>query len=268
MAALVTGASSGIGREIARVCAREGHDLVIVARSEGRLAELADELRAKHGARVNVLPKDLSLETSANEIAEELASEGIQVDILVNNAGFDVFGRFADTDLERELDLLHVNVVALTQLTKLFVRGMRERGYGRVLNLGSTGSFVPAPLNAVYAASKSYVLSFSEAIGEELRGTGVTVTTLCPGRHQERVPRARRDGAHPPAAVRADGGGLRGRGGLPVDDARQARRHRRPPQQAADVRRVGRTDRLGAARGDASPGGGAIACLTCLGRGG
>lgn len=179
--ALVTGASSGIGRELARVCAREGHDLVVVARDERRLTDLADELRAKHGVAVKVLPKDLSRLTSAEEIAEELRRDGTEVELLVNDAGYAVYGDFAEIDLAEELDLIRVNLIALTQLTKLFVRGMRERGHGRILNLASTASFVPSPRNAVYSATKAYILNFSEAVGEELAGSGVTVTALCPG---------------------------------------------------------------------------------------
>ncbi len=179
--ALITGASSGIGYELARVFARNGYDLVLVARNKQRLNQLADELRQQFGTATKVISKDLSDEKSAQEIVDELQQVSIEVDILVNNAGFDVHGNFYETDMGRELQMIQVNLVTLTQLTKLLLGGMRERGYGRILNLGSTGSFIPSPLNAVYSATKAYVLSFSEAIAEELRGSGVTVTVLCPG---------------------------------------------------------------------------------------
>jgi short-subunit dehydrogenase len=178
---LITGASIGIGLELAREFARHGHPLVLVARSEDRLRQLAGELHDQYQVPAEVFVKDLSTETAASELVQALQQAGLSIDILVNNAGFDVYGQFADTDWAAEAQLLHVNLVTLTWLTKLLVRGMRERGYGRILNLGSTGSFIPAPLNAVYSASKAYVLSFSEAIAEELRGSGVTVTALCPG---------------------------------------------------------------------------------------
>lgn len=179
--ALITGASSGIGRELARLFAADGHNLVLVARDEVRLGQLAEELRGAHGVDVTVLPKDLASPQAADEIAAELSRLGVEVDALVNNAGFNVYGAFADTDGQRELQMLQVNVVALTRLTKLLLRGMLARRTGRILNIGSTGSFAPGPFDAVYCASKAYVLSFSEAIAEELAGTGVTVTALCPG---------------------------------------------------------------------------------------
>lgn len=179
--ALITGASSGIGLEFARLLAREGHDLVLVARNELRLQGIAEELRANTGVEVTVLPADLAQPSAADAIAAALANRGLMVDTLVNNAGFNVYGAFSATDGKRELDMLQVNIVALTRLTKLLLPGMLERGAGRILNVGSTGSFAPGPFDAVYCASKAYVLSFSEALAEELEGTGVTVTALCPG---------------------------------------------------------------------------------------
>jgi short-subunit dehydrogenase len=128
-----------------------------------------------------VIAKDLSRATAVNEIYEEVTAASMQVDVLVNNAGFPVFGPFVETDLQVELEMLQVNVIALTALTKLFLTGMVERREGRILNLASTAAFLPGPLMAVYYASKAYVLSFSEALSNELRGTGVTVTTLSPG---------------------------------------------------------------------------------------
>ncbi len=179
--ALITGASSGIGREIARICARHGHDLVINARDATRLRELAGELEEQHGVNVRVLPKDLSRESAPDEIYQTLQEDGLEIDILVNNAGFDVLGPFHRTPGEKERAMIQVNLVALTKLTRLFLPAMVERESGRIMNIGSIGSYIPSPLNAIYSATKAYVLSFSEAISMELKGTGVTVTTLCPG---------------------------------------------------------------------------------------
>jgi short-subunit dehydrogenase len=179
--ALITGASSGIGRELARVFARYGHNLVLAARNRERLDALAGELRETYGIEVEVLPQDLSVPKAASEIMRNLQEKALQIDVLVNNAGFDVYGFFHDTPMEKERQMIQVNMTALTELTKAVLGGMRERRYGRILNLGSTGSFAPSPYNAVYCATKAYVLSFSEAISEELRGSGVSATALCPG---------------------------------------------------------------------------------------
>lgn len=179
--ALVTGASGGIGRELATLLARDGHDVVLVARSEERLVDLGNRLQNDYGVTATVVVKDLADPESPAEIQAALDERGIEVDVLVNNAGFGTYGRFIDTDLDTERDELQVNVVAVTELTKRFLPGMVERGEGRVLNVASTAAFQPGPLMAVYFASKSYVLSFSEALATELDGTGVTVTALCPG---------------------------------------------------------------------------------------
>jgi len=152
-----------------------------VARSHDKLAELAARLESEFRVKTLVIAKDLSRPTAVDEIYEEVSAASMTVEMLVNNAGFPVFGLFAQTQLETELEMLHVNVIALTALTKLFLRGMVERQAGRILNLASTAAFEPGPLMAVYYASKAYVLSFSEALANELRGTGVTVTALCPG---------------------------------------------------------------------------------------
>jgi len=152
-----------------------------VARSHDRLAELAARLESEFRVKTLVIARDLSRPTAVDEIYEEVSAASMTVEMLVNNAGFPVFGLFAQTQLETELEMLHVNVIALTALTKLFLRGMVERQAGRILNLASTAAFEPGPLMAVYYASKAYVLSFSEALANELRGTGVTVTALCPG---------------------------------------------------------------------------------------
>jgi short-subunit dehydrogenase len=180
-ATLVTGASSGIGRELARLFARDGHHLVLVARNRQKLEELARELETQHGVETKVIVKDLADPASPEEIVDQLRGEGIQVENLINNAGTQVYGLFAETELDRQLAMIQVNMTSLTHLTGLLLPGMVERGRGRILNLGSIGSFAPGPLNAVYCAAKAYVLSFSEATAAELSGTGVTVTALCPG---------------------------------------------------------------------------------------
>jgi short-subunit dehydrogenase len=178
--ALITGASGGIGLELARRFAAGGYDLVLVARSTARLEELAGELR-KHGGAVLVLAKDLAKPESPEEVFRELEAAGVAVDVLVNNAGFATYGPFVETDLGRELEELQLNVVTLTHLTKKLLPGMLARRRGGVLNLASTAGFQPGPLMAVYYATKAYVISFSEALAEELSGTGVAVSVLCPG---------------------------------------------------------------------------------------
>jgi short-subunit dehydrogenase len=184
--ALITGATSGIGYELARVFAHHGHGLVIVARDTGRLNEVKKEIEGAFQVPVGIIAADLSRPQSASEIFAVLQKQGLTVDVLVNNAGFNEYGLFTDTNLEKETQMIQTNITSLTQLTKLILPAMVQRGRGRVMNVGSTGSFVPVPKNAVYAATKAYVLSFSDAIGEELKGTGVTVTTLCPGATETR----------------------------------------------------------------------------------
>jgi uncharacterized protein len=179
--ALITGATSGIGYELAKLFAKNGFGLVLVARNTGRLAGVKQEIEKSSGARVTVIAADLSLPQSQSEIFAVLQKQGITVDVLVNNAGFNEYGRFTETSLEKEIQMIQTNITSLTQLTKLLLPGMVERRRGRIMNVGSTGSFVPVPKNAVYAATKAYVLSFSDAIAEELKGSGITVTTLCPG---------------------------------------------------------------------------------------
>lgn len=172
--ALITGASSGIGLELARVFAREGYALVLVARNRKRLEEIAAELKP---APVKVIAKDLSLPGAAEDVQREVP----KVDVLVNNAGFSVFGKFADLPLAEELNIMQLNMTALVILTRLYVPGMIAAGSGKILNVASTAAFQPGPLMAIYYATKAFVLSFSEAIANELEGTGVTVTALCPG---------------------------------------------------------------------------------------
>jgi short-subunit dehydrogenase len=181
LTALVTGASGGIGEELARLFAADGHSLVLVARSRDKLERLASELKEKHRVAARVLPADLSRAESPREIFEELGGAGVSIDALVNNAGFGSYGPFAETDLKQELEMLQVNVVALTHLTKLFLPAMLARRRGYVMNVASTAAFQPGPLMAVYYASKAYVLSLSEALSNECGGTGVRVSALCPG---------------------------------------------------------------------------------------
>lgn len=179
--ALVTGASGGIGYELARLCAADGYDLVLVARDEAALARAAGELTAGRTIAARVVAADLARPDAPGEVAEMLAADGVAVDLLVNNAGIGAYGPFAASDLATQLALLRLNVVALTELTGRFLPGMLARRSGTILNVASTAAFLPGPLMATYYASKAYVLSFSEALAEEVRGTGVTVTALCPG---------------------------------------------------------------------------------------
>lgn len=178
--ALVTGATSGIGLELARILAENGHDLVLVARTADRLKALAQELGGK-GVKVTVIRKDLAEPDAAAEIAKELAKKKIEPEILVNNAGFGDNGAFADSDWETASGMIMTNVHALAHLTRLFLPQMRARGKGRVLNVGSTAGLQPGPMMAVYYATKAFVNHFSEAIDAELKGSGVSVTVLCPG---------------------------------------------------------------------------------------
>ena len=180
-AALVTGASGGIGLELARLFASDRHDLVLVARSEEKLRALGEQLETAHGITTTVVATDLSKPNAAHDLAEALRAALIEVDVLVNNAGFGLTGALADNDPQAQRDMLQVNVVALTELTRLLLPPMVARRAGRILNVASTAAFAPEPMAAVYGATKAYVLSFSEAIGEELRHHGVTVTALCPG---------------------------------------------------------------------------------------
>lgn len=181
MTALITGASGGIGLELSRLFARDGYNLILVARSVQKLQALASELEKAHGITATVLPADLSRSDAAQELYRQVQAKGLRVDALVNNAGFGILEPLATARLEDSLEMIQLNVTSLTVLTQLCLPEMIERHSGRILNVGSTGSFSPVPGMAVYAAAKAYVLSFSEAIAEELRGTGVTVTALCPG---------------------------------------------------------------------------------------
>ena len=181
LTALVTGASSGIGEALAHCFARDGHRLVLVARSKARLQALSDALHAAHGTDVDTLPADLAAPGAAAALASALQRRHCTVDVLVNNAGTLEQGAFTTIPAERHQELVALNVAGLTAMLSAFVPGMVQRGHGRVLNVASIAAFQPVPALATYAATKAYVLSLSESLAEELRGTGVTVTALCPG---------------------------------------------------------------------------------------
>ena len=178
---LITGASAGIGAALAREFAAKGHDLILVARSAEKLELLADELAKQHGIHTHVVPADLSKPHSAEALHREVLARGVVVDILVNNAGVLHEGPFWQTALADHQQLVGVNISTLIGLTHLLLPAMIERQYGRVLNLASTSAFQPIPYLSTYAASKAFVLSFSEGLNIELKGTGVKVTALCPG---------------------------------------------------------------------------------------
>lgn len=181
MLALITGASSGIGRELAKLYAADSYDIVLVARRLELLNALATELQAIQPIQVHTIAADLGQHQAGKLLVSDLESRGIQVDALVNNAGFGLLGPFSEADQAKMLEMVQLNVTTLVELTGLLLPGMVQRGHGHVLNVASTAAFQPGPLMAVYYATKAFVLSFSEAIAEELRGSGVTVTALCPG---------------------------------------------------------------------------------------
>ncbi len=181
MTALITGASSGLGVHFAELFAKDGYDLILVARSEDKLNNLKDCLEERYGVKTVVCVKDLSLPNAAQEVFAFVQEQGMEVDALVNNAGFADFGAYANADWKRQQDMVQVNITALIQLTHCFLKPMIARGSGRIMNVASMAAFQPGPLMSVYYATKSFVLSFTEALSVELRGTGVKVTALCPG---------------------------------------------------------------------------------------
>ena len=212
--ALVTGASSGFGRELVKLFAQDGYNVILVARSEGELHQVAQGLESEFtGCETLVVPQDLSQPDGAQALYDAVQQHGWPVHALVNDAGFGEHGQFMETDLEKELAMIQLNVTALVTLTKLFGRDMVSQGEGRILQLASTVSFMPVPKLSVYAATKAFVLSFSEAIAYELEGTGVTMTALCPGASDtEFFARADAEGANvtetplsDPAEVAKDG---------------------------------------------------------------
>lgn len=179
--ALITGASSGIGLELAKVHASKGGDLVLVARNKSKLDELKIELENQFKVKVYVIGKDLSANNSAQEVYNETTEQKIEINYLINNAGFGDFGMFVETNWNKELQMINLNITTLTQFTKLYLQDMVKRGSGKIMNVASTAAFQSGPTMAVYYATKAYVLSFSEAVDNEVNDKGVTVTTLCPG---------------------------------------------------------------------------------------
>lgn len=178
---LITGASSGIGYELAKIFARERHNLILVARNRTKLEDIKTELTS-YGVGIEVVEKDLIRPNAAQELYDHLCQKNIRVDILINNAGFGLRGDFNSLDTKTQLDMIQLNIVALTHLTHLFVQDMVKQGYGRIMNVGSIASFVSVPSMSVYAATKAYVLAFSEALNTELKDKGdIKVTALCPG---------------------------------------------------------------------------------------
>ncbi len=179
--ALITGASTGIGYALSRCFAADHHDLILVARQEQKLHAVAEELRGTFGVSAHVIVADLAQPDAPRKLADAVQANVLTVDFLVNNAGFGLGGSFTETALAAELEMIQVNIASLVYLTKLFLPTMIERKSGRIMNVASTAAFQPGPFMAVYYATKAFVLSFSEAISNELSGTGVTVTALCPG---------------------------------------------------------------------------------------
>ena len=179
--ALITGASTGIGRELAKLFARDGFNLVLVARNGEKLTSVAEGLQRQFAIAARTIPLDLTQSSAPQFLFDQLAREGIVLDVLVNNAGYGKRGAFADVSLEESLGQIQLNITALTVLTKLFLGPMQERRSGKILNVASTAGFQAGPLMSVYYATKSYVILFSEGLASELKETGVTVTCLCPG---------------------------------------------------------------------------------------
>lgn len=180
-AALITGASTGIGRELAYIAAENGYDVALVARTAESLGTVAADVERKTSRKAHIFPIDLAVPNAARALIANIAQAGLTVDVLVNNAGFGLVGKFWDLPDDEQMQMIQLNIGALTQLTRLYLPDMIERRTGYILNVASTAAFVPGPLMAVYYATKAYVLSFSEALAEEVRGSGVTVTALCPG---------------------------------------------------------------------------------------
>ncbi len=179
--ALITGASNGIGLELAKIHALNGDDLVLVARNKSKLDELKTTLENQYKVKVYTIGKDLSTNNSAQEVYEETIQQNIQIDYLINNAGFGDFGLFVENDWSKAEQMIHLNITTLTQFTKLYLQDMVKRKDGKIMNVASTAAFQSGPLMAVYFATKAYVLSFSEAVNNEVSDKGITVTTLCPG---------------------------------------------------------------------------------------
>jgi short-subunit dehydrogenase len=179
--ALVTGSSAGLGVAFGKELAALGANLILVARREERLQEVRDEIRSKHLVEIDVIPMDLAADGAAERLYERVKAAGRQVDVLINNAGFGIYGEFTEIDWEQEEDMLHLDIVTVVHLTKLFVQDMVRRDYGYILQIASVGAYQPAPMYASYSAAKSFVLSFGEALNYELRDSAVSCTVLSPG---------------------------------------------------------------------------------------
>lgn len=177
--ALITGAASGLGFEFSKLLAKDEYDLILIDIDQKKLVKTKSHIQKEHNIEIEILKKDLCKKDVAQEIFDLV--KGKTIDVLVNNAGFGLFGAFSETSWSREFEMLNLHILTTTQMTKLFLTGMVEQNSGRVLNVSSLAAFEPGPLMSIYYASKAYILSFSEAIANELKGTGVTVTTLCPG---------------------------------------------------------------------------------------
>ena len=179
--ALITGASSGFGKEFATIFAKDGYNLVLVARSTDKLEKIKSQLEMLYGVDVFVVTLDLSAQNAADFLFAYTQKKGLQIDVLVNNAGFGTLGIFAESDLAKQQEMINLNVLTLTKLCRLYLPYMLDKGCGKILNVASIAGFAPGPGMSVYYATKAFVLSFSDALATELRGTGVTVTALCPG---------------------------------------------------------------------------------------
>lgn len=179
--ALITGGSKGIGLELAKLHAKNGDDLILVARSEKKLEQIKKDLEESYNIKVYIIIRDLSVISSTTKLYEEIKEKKLNVDYLINNAGFGNFGEFSETNWQKEIGMINLNITALTHLTKLFLKDMLSKGNGKIMNVASTAAFQPGPRMAIYYASKAYVLHFTEAIAQEIEGTKVTVTAFCPG---------------------------------------------------------------------------------------
>lgn len=179
--ALITGASGGIGKEFAKIFAKNGYNLVLTARGNYTLDKIADALKTEYDVHISTFSADLSQPGSADNLYSKIMEQKIQIDILINNAGFGDYGYFLESELDRTSDMIHLNIVTLTELTLLFAKEMKKRNTGKILNIASTAAFQPIPKFAVYAATKSFVLNFTEALHYELRKTNISVSALCPG---------------------------------------------------------------------------------------
>lgn len=178
---LITGASSGIGRELSKFFAKDNYNLILTARNEQKLNDIAEKLTESYNSQITIIKKDLSKADSAEELYKEIKSRNLEIDILINNAGFGKSGPFCSGDTETYSEMIRLNILSLTILTKLFLKDMIKKGSGKILNVASTGAYVPGPYTAVYYATKAYVLSFTEAISNETKNTGINISVLCPG---------------------------------------------------------------------------------------